>query len=88
MMSKALLAAPVSPADASPQEQDDTLRLAVVERLRSSGYLLLRAVRCDVTDGVVTLSGDVPSFHLKQVAQAVLLKIESVRKVRNLLEVR
>jgi len=69
------------------QEQDDYLRLQVIDRLHASGYLLLRKVQCDVADGIVTLSGSVPSFHLKQVAQAVLVKIEDVRGVRNLIEV-
>jgi osmotically-inducible protein OsmY len=69
-------------------EQDERLRDAVLERLRSSGYLLLRRVRCEVRGGVVTLSGDLPSFHLKQLAQALLTKIGSVRQVRNLVEVR
>jgi osmotically-inducible protein OsmY len=68
-------------------EQDDRLRAEVSERLRASGYLLLRELRCEVLGGVVTLSGRVPSFHLKQVAQAVLLKVEAVRAVKNLVEV-
>jgi osmotically-inducible protein OsmY len=72
---------------APPIAPDDQLRLEVIDRLKASGYLLLRKVRCDVAGGVVTLSGSVPSFHLKQVAQAVLLKVKSVQEVRNLLKV-
>ena len=64
------------------------MRLAVLERLRSSGYLVLRSVRCDVVGGVVVLSGAVPSFHLKQVAQAVVITVAEVQRVENLLEVR
>ncbi len=37
---------------------------------------------------MVTVSGRVASFHLKQVAQTVLLRVRSVRGLRNLVEVR
>jgi len=74
--------------DPPSQDQDDRLRSAAVDRLSASGYLLLRRVRCDVAGGVVTLSGAVPSFHLKQVAHAVLMNVEDVQRVNNLLEVR
>ncbi len=67
--------------------QDDLVRAAVAASLRSSGYLLLRDLHCEVADGVVTISGRVPSFHLKQVAQSVLMKVEAVRAVNNRVEV-
>jgi osmotically-inducible protein OsmY len=70
-----------------PVVEDDRLRCEVIERLEASGYLLLREVRCEVAGGVVTLSGSVPSYHLKQVAQSLLLRVGSVRGVRNLLSV-
>jgi len=69
------------------QDLDDCLRSRAIARLHASGYLLLRKVRCEVADGIVTLSGCVPSFHHKQVAQAVLQRIEDVRGVRNLIVV-
>jgi hypothetical protein len=60
---------------------------AATEALRSSGYRPLGGLRCQVCDGVVTVSGVVPSFHLKQLAQAAVLKLAAVRGVRNLVEV-
>jgi hypothetical protein len=45
-------------------------------------------VQCQVIDGVVFLRGVVPSFHLKQVAQAVILRLPEVQGVQNALEVR
>ena len=67
--------------------ENPPLRSLVIDRLRSSGYPLLGRLACEVADGVVTLSGDVPTFHLKQVAQAVLLQVGAVRRVRNRLVV-
>ena len=37
----------------------------------------LRRVSCDVCQGVVTLSGRVPSFYLKQLAQTIVLGLVS-----------
>jgi osmotically-inducible protein OsmY len=84
-----LTIAPVENAHARSlvMDTDDHLRSEVLDRLHASGYLLLRQVKCDVSGGVVTLSGRVPSYHLKSVAQSVLMKIKAVRHVRNLLEV-
>jgi hypothetical protein len=41
-----------------------------------------------VADGVVTISGFVPSFFLKQLAQEAVLCLPQVRQVRNLVVVR
>ena len=56
-------------------------------QLRESAYLDLRYVRCEFRDGVVTLSGQVPTFYLKQVAQTIVGKLEHVEKVVNQLVV-
>ncbi len=59
-----------------------------VERaLSSSSHIGLRRVRCRCTDGVVTLSGQVTSFYLKQVAQAIVGRLPAVRQIRNELSV-
>jgi osmotically-inducible protein OsmY len=51
----------------------------------SHGWLHLVAV---VTDGdVVVLRGRVPSFYLKQLAQAIVLAVPGVEGLRNELEV-
>jgi hypothetical protein len=57
------------------------------ERLRHSGYLELRNVSCDIHEGVLTLRGRVPSYHLKQLAQAILREIEGVLEMNNQLDV-
>lgn len=40
--------------------------------LNSAPYLAVRRVSCQVKGGVLSLQGRVPSFYLKQVAQALL----------------
>jgi osmotically-inducible protein OsmY len=52
---------------------DHDLSLDVKQTLRETRYAALQRVRCRVVDGTVELSGDVPSFYFKQLAQEVLL---------------
>jgi osmotically-inducible protein OsmY len=63
----------------------DDLRLAerVGQALRATGYLPVRAVEVTVTGRVVLLRGRVPSYYLKQVAQAVALDVPGVRGLWN-----
>jgi len=55
--------------------------------LRNSPYLSLRNIICECRDGVLTLRGCLPTYYLKQVAQAVVVAIEGVRQVVNEIEV-
>jgi osmotically-inducible protein OsmY len=63
------------------------IRREAEARFRRSGYLALSDVACDVHDGVVHLRGRLPSYYLKQVAQAVAAEVEGVRLVVNRIEV-
>jgi osmotically-inducible protein OsmY len=59
-----------------------------VERaLRATGYGLLRGIDVTVHVRLVILGGRVPSYYLKQVAQATALAVPGVERVRNDLEV-
>jgi osmotically-inducible protein OsmY len=59
-----------------------------VERaLRAAGYPPLRAVEVTVCDGLVLLQGCVPSYYMKQHAQAAALDVPGVRALRNDLQV-
>jgi osmotically-inducible protein OsmY len=60
----------------------DPARL-VGSRLRRSGYPFLRGIKCEVHDGVTVLSGSVPTFHLKQVAQEIAAHTKGVRLIEN-----
>jgi osmotically-inducible protein OsmY len=59
-----------------------------VERaLRATGYGPLRDVQVTADAWRVALEGRVPSYYLKQVAQATALSVSGVREVRNNLQV-
>jgi len=72
-----------SPSTTSPSIDDDGLRDVVERHLQMSNYRPVRAVGCSVVDGVVTLFGMLPSFYLKQVAQAIVYRVEAVIRVEN-----
>jgi osmotically-inducible protein OsmY len=55
--------------------------------LRRSEHSELREVACDFSGGVLTLHGRVPTYHLKQVAQASVADMPGVVEVHNRLEV-
>lgn len=59
----------------------------VAARFRRSGYPFLWGVSCECSEGVMTLSGIVPTFHLKQVAQELAAHTSGVRQVKNDLHV-
>jgi hypothetical protein len=64
----------------------ETIRTAE-DRLRHSEYFELRNVSCDFHEGVLTLRGRVPSYHLKQLAQSLLCEVAGILKLNNQLEV-
>ena len=55
--------------------------------LRQSPYFELRAVSCDFSGGILTLRGHLPSYHLKQLAQATVAEVPGVVEVHNQVEV-
>ena len=55
--------------------------------LRRSAYFELRNVSCDFSGGVLTLYGRVPTYHLKQLAQASVAEVPGVVEIHNRLEV-
>ncbi len=67
---------------------DDALRAAVHIAWETSGYRALAFLDCEIVSGVVVLSGVVSSFYLKQVAQAVVQRLELADRIENRVEVR
>ncbi len=65
----------------------ESMSVEVQRVLHSSSHCGLRCVRCKFADGVVTLSGEVVSYYLKQVAQTIVGRLPQVRQVRNELRV-
>jgi hypothetical protein len=59
------------------------LRDRVVRALVSLGYPTLTTVKCDVAYGRVILSGELPSYHLKQMAQVAALRVAGPGRVDN-----
>jgi osmotically-inducible protein OsmY len=55
--------------------------------LRRSSYFELHNISCDYSGGILTLQGRVPSYHLKQVAQATVADVPGVIEVHNRVEV-
>ena len=59
-----------------------------IERaLRTNGYPALRTIQASVEGRRVVLKGRVPSYYMKQMAQAVTLDVAGVQDLRNDVEV-
>ena len=69
-----------------PADQD--IRAAAVDALGSAQYTALRNLSCRVVDGTAEITGTVPSYYLKQLAQTAVAQLPGVRTVRNLVIVR
>lgn len=81
----------VMPQPAQRQEtshHDQRLCLAAIAALHDSRYTALHQLQCEVLGGDVELSGTVPSFYMKQMAQTAVMRIDGAVRVRNLIEVR
>ncbi len=57
------------------------------QRLRAARFAAMRRVSCSYADGVLTLSGVVATYHLKQLAQTIVRGIDEVSRVENCLRV-
>lgn len=77
------------PITDDPIDQVDTNKVERTARLHLArmGYPRLRAVECSFHDGMMFLSGKVPSYHQKQLAQEALRDIRHISLVVNNLEV-
>lgn len=60
----------------------------VSEALSKTGYYWLGKLTCHCIDGVTVISGSVPSYYLKQVAQETAKRTPGVIQVVNCVEVR
>jgi osmotically-inducible protein OsmY len=64
-------------------EQRSILVEKVRNRLSESGHPALRQLQVDETHGLVVVSGRVPSFYLKQLAQTLAGAVDGVHRVCN-----
>jgi osmotically-inducible protein OsmY len=56
-------------------------------RLRRNPYPALRNISCEYQNGVLVLRGCLPSYYLKQVAQAAVDQLEGVERIDNQIQV-
>ena len=67
------------------------VRMGVAEtaeaRLRKNSFLGLRNITCSYASGVLTLTGCLPSYYLKQVAQEIVAGVPGVQRVVNRVDV-
>lgn len=70
-------------------ERDAThpLQHKVARMLGDSPYSELRWADCEYHDGTVVLKGQVSSFYLKQLAQALVARVTPNSRIRNQLQV-
>lgn len=67
-----------------PKAKDLQLRSQIEGALAVSDHAWsLRSVLVEVVAGCVVLSGRLPSYYLKQVAQSDVMKVDGVAQVRN-----
>lgn len=70
----------------SAGEETDIEEMARV-RLQHSHYRAIRRVDCSFAGGVLTLTGQVPTFHYKQLAQTALSGLPGVDQIINSIRV-
>lgn len=73
----------------SPGEQlsDQAITAKIKTRLTADRFSNLVNISVDVTNGVVTLAGEVPSEEVRRDAEAEARKVDGVRRVHNNLQV-
>lgn len=70
---------PFSPRPIPPER----VLYGVEECLRHNAYLALKNVECEFQDGVLTLRGCLPSYYLKQMAQAAVGQVAGIQQIVN-----
>ncbi len=84
-MSHATLAPAVTLSQ--PVAYTSELEMRAVAALRQSSHRLLHDASCTCSNDMIVLTGVVPSFHLKQMAQEAIRTVEGVRRIDNRLQV-
>lgn len=64
-----------------------TIEQRVLQTLRTSPYRELQSVHCELDGRVLTLRGQVSSYYMKQLAQAILRNVQSIERIHNALVV-
>lgn len=73
---------------ADPKSSQVSVGLTLLQQqLRSSPYWSVRQLICVLEQGCVTVRGTLPSYYLKQVAQAVAIKALGVGRMQSDIDV-
>jgi osmotically-inducible protein OsmY len=65
----------------------NTIFREIQRQLSASPYAAIKTLRCDFHKGVAILCGTVPTFHTRQVALALVMKVTGVEQVDDRVEV-
>jgi osmotically-inducible protein OsmY len=65
----------------------DSVESRIRSQLHDNPYHALRFISWDYREGILTLHGRLPTYHLKQMAQAAVAGVAGVDEVRNQIEV-
>jgi osmotically-inducible protein OsmY len=76
-----------APNPACPEATTPGVKERAESCLGANPYLALRSVCCDYREGVLVLRGCLPSYHLKQVAQKAVARLEGVGRIDNQIQV-
>ncbi len=74
-------------SDAQENARKKQIENLVTAKLAGSGYPALERVEVEFDKGVLSLFGQVSSYFLKQMAQAVVADIEGVKRINNRIKV-
>ena len=55
---------------------------------QASHYPMMKRLHCEFADGALIISGHLPSFYLKQVAQTLIRHVDGVTQIVNEVHVR
>jgi osmotically-inducible protein OsmY len=66
---------------------DGVVQERIQRQLLDNPYHALRSISWNYRQGVLTLHGRLPTYHLKQMAQAAVASVEGVEQVFNCIEV-
>ena len=89
LFSAALVGVSACSTTQSPSRQvnDDMIHTAVKTKLTGERFSNIVNVDVNVTNGVVTISGEVPNEQVKREAEAEARTVDGVRQVNNNLQV-
>jgi osmotically-inducible protein OsmY len=75
------------PNDLRPPLRGHQIEISVWEQWQASERYELQQLKCEFSDGVLLLFGQVSSFYLKQLAQESVRDVAGVNRILNQLEV-